>query len=149
MAAITFSLPYKDVALAAATAKTVAMVTAPANQRVVIEEIHVGFDGTTANNTPVLIELCSFSTAGTFTAGTPIKLESSLSETIQSTTGINASVEPTLSTTIKQWRVHPQGNYEKTMILNVKVIIPGGGKFGIRLTAAQIVNVTGFLTCTE
>jgi hypothetical protein len=128
-----------DVALAAATAKTVLQVAAPTNQRLELVRWGVFFDGVTSTAVPVLVELLRQTTAGTSTSATPVAQVAG-SETVQSTAGYNFSAEPTAGNILDIAKVHPQSGYEVLLPLNQQMEVPGGGRLGIRITAAAIVN---------
>lgn len=150
MAAFQFTAkPAADVALLAATAKTVLMVTAPANHRLKLLGWGISFDGVAASNEPVTVELMRAITAGTSTAVTPTKKDDSIAETLQSTSGANFTVEPTLTDVLDTKLVHPQTGYEKYFPFGSEMIIGGGDRLVIRCTAPQAVNCSPFFDCEE
>ena len=99
-----------DVALVAATPKTVVNWINAANSLSRVVELGVSFDGTSSAAEPVTVELCSSTQAG---AGT------STSHTIAQTGGPtrtpegsaerNYSVEPTVLVVLKRWLVRADG----------------------------------------
>lgn len=98
-----------DVALTAATAKTILSVINASNGLIRIVEMSVSFDGTSATAEPVTVELCSSTqaTAGTNTSHTIVQSRGP-TRTVQATAARNYTAEPTTLTVIKQWLVHPQ-----------------------------------------
>lgn len=137
-----------SVALAAATAKTVLGARAGAAFGFDLYEWGVAFDGVTAANTPVLVELVSWSatSTGTSTAATPIQVGGRTIAHGSGTTGQNFTVEPTTLTVIKSILLTPNGG------TFVETLDPMNGLdsdvaqgFGIRCTAAQIVNVRAYM----
>jgi len=133
------------VALAAGTAKTVLSVIAPAQFGVDLVGYRLGFDGVTAANTPVVIEVVSFTTDGTGTAGT-VAQSYGRAITAGFTTKYNYTVEPTTVTLIDTFRLTPNGgaivyDYPRDRTPDCAV----SNLIGLRLTAAQIVNVTATL----
>lgn len=139
-----------EIALSAATAKTVLMITAPANHRVRLLGWSVAFDSTNPTAEPVQVELCRYSAAGTFTSLTPAKRDPSLAETLQVTAGHTATVEPSGTTTvIDSLEVHPQMGYEKVYAWGQELLIEGGGRLGIRCTAPAAVNCRAKLDWEE
>lgn len=133
------------VALAAATPKTVLSVTAPAQFGVDLKKFRVAFDGVTAANSPVLVELCysTAATAGTSTAGTVLQ---AYGRTITAgfTSAYNYTVEPTVLTTLDRWTLTPNGGvviYDFPLGDTPDSAVSQG--FALRLTAAQAVNVNG------
>jgi hypothetical protein len=98
-----------DVALTAATAKTVLSVINAANSLIRLCEFAVSFDGVSATAEPATIELCSSTQAGagTSTSQTPVQLRGP-TRTVQATGARNYTAEPTTLTVLKRWLVHPQ-----------------------------------------
>lgn len=129
------------VALAAATVKTAIQLNAPAQQRLKIQRVGIFFDGASPTAVPVVVRLIVATTAGTNTALTLNKLVSSDSETIQTTAGENASAEPTKTTLLDQWLVHPQMGLDLTYAFGQEKIIVGGGRVALDCNAPAVVNV--------
>lgn len=132
-----------QVALAAATAKSVLSVIAAATFGIDLRSIEIGFDGVTASNAPVLVEICSSTQAGagTSSAVTPVQVYGR-SIAVGFTAAKNYTVEPTVLTTIDEYSLSPNGG----------LVIrdwPLGEGFDqdvskaliLRLTAPAIVNV--------
>lgn len=140
MAGIRCIAQTAEVALVAATAKTVLQVTAPTNQRIVVKRWGVYFDGTATNNEPVQVVLMRQTTSGTMTSLTP-KAINIVSETLQATAQHTATAEPTSGDTLDIAKVHPQTSYEVLLPLGDEIIVAGGGRIGIVCTAADAVNV--------
>ena len=150
MADLQFTVkPTVEVALAAATAKTVLQVKAPANQRVKIKGWGVFFDGTGVSAEPINVKLVRQSTAGTMTSVTPARCDDSLPETIQSTGSVNASAEPTSGEVLQFRNVHPQSGYEHLYGIGDEDKIKGGGYVGIVCDAPAVVNVIPWIKCEE
>lgn len=149
MAAVIFSANTAEVALSAATAKTVLQVTAPTNQRVKVLRVGIFFDGTSPTAEPVQVRVLRQTTAGTMTSLTPVKTDGSLSETIQSTAQHTASAEPTAGNVLEALEIHPQGGREIIYPFGQEPIIQGGGRLGIELTAPAVVNCRTYMICEE
>lgn len=132
-----------------ATPKTVARLKAAANQRVKLLGYGFYFDGTSNSATPVQIQIGRISADGTFTAATPLPNEEDLTETFQTTAGINASAEPTYSSYLKTIAVHPQLGYEYLAPLGQEVVIKGGGMLGFVANAPASVDVRGYILFEE
>ncbi len=144
MSAIHGSANTAEVALAAATAKTVLQLVAAANHRVKVKSWGVSFDGISETAAPVVVELLRQTDAGTMSALTPQKTRPA-SETLQTTAQHTATAEPAGTTVVDSMEVHPQGGYEKVCDYE----IGGGERFGIRCTAPAIVNVIGKMDFEE
>lgn len=139
-----------EIALTAATAKTILQVVAAANHRVSLCGFSVSFDGVTAANEPVNVELLVQSTAGTMSAATPVRDGDPGSETLQTTAQKNATVEPTAGNILRRWLFHPQGGgMERSFGYDERITIPGGTRLGLRCTAPQAVNVVGHMLFEE
>lgn len=138
------------VALSAATPKTVLQAVAPTNQRLLLKGFSVSFDGVTSTAVPGLVEIVKQSTAGTSTAGTPVRDGDPGSETIQTTSRKNCTVEPTSTDVLRRYDVHPQGGgIERVFGLDDHIPIPGGTRLGIRCTFAAGVNCDAHMVVEE
>jgi hypothetical protein len=129
------------VALVAATAKTILSVIAPATFGVDLRGIRVSFDGVTASAVPVVVELVTFTTDGTGSAGT-VAQSSGRTITAGFTTKYNYSVEPTTATLIDRYTLTPNGgtliyDYPADRTPDCAV----SNLFAIRCTAPAAVNV--------
>lgn len=129
-----------EIALTAATARTVLQIAAPANHRVKVLRVGVFFDGASPTAEPVQIEIVRQNSAGTMSALTP-KLLGTATEAIQTAAQHSATVEPTAGDVVDAIEVHPQSGYEIAYPLGQEILIPGGGRLGIVCTAPAAVNV--------
>lgn len=137
-----------EIALSAATAKTVLQLIAPANQRLLVKGLGVFFDGTEPLNQPVEIYLVKQSTAGTMTAATPVR-ETPGNETVQATAAINATAEPTTASTLRRLECHPQSGYEVLLPLGEEIVVAGGERLGLICNAPQAVNCHAYARWEE
>ena len=140
MAGIQVFAQTAEVALSAATAKTVIQIVAPTNQRLKLKEWGVFFDGVSGTAEPVQVRLLRQTTAGTMSALTPVS-RVPISETIQTTAQHTATAEPTAGDVLDVIECHPQGGYEKIFAPGDEIIMAGGGRIGIECTAPATVNV--------
>lgn len=141
MAAFQGVVQTEEVALSAATLKTVLQLVAAANHRVKILRWGVYFDGVSVVAAPVEVEVTRQTTAGTMTSLTPVKLDDSIAETLQTTAQHTATAEPTPGDIIDAVEVHPQQGYEIIYPLGQEPIIGGGDRVGWAITAPATVNV--------
>jgi hypothetical protein len=135
------------VALVAATAKSVLSVIAPAQFGVDLTKFRIGFDGVTASAVPVLIELVSFTTDGTGTAGT-VSQAYGTTITPGFTSKYNYSVEPTTPTVIDHWTLTPNGGlviYDWPLGTSPNTAV--SNLFALRCTAPAAVNVQATMWC--
>ena len=148
MAGINAVAQTTEIALTAATAKTVIQIVAPTNQRLKVKEWGVFFDGTSAVAEPVQVRLLRQTTAGTMSSLTPVK-RSQASETLQATAQHTATVEPTASDVVDACEVHPQSGYEKLYPMGAEIEVSGGTRLGIECTAPAAVNVRAKIAYEE
>lgn len=137
-----------SVALVAATAKTVIGVNGASDFGVDLRKLRFGFDGITAANVPVLIELCAATFAtnppGTSsTAITPVATAGRANAATGFLAASNWSAEPTVLTVIDSYLVTPNGG---TIVYDYQGIgdtpdSPLANGFAVRMTAPQAVNV--------
>lgn len=146
-----YTVKFTDNALSAATAKTVALLATPSTRRLKVKEVSVSFDGVTAANTPVLIELARYTADGTGTAYTPVKNDPAAPAALCSAK-VNYSAEPTIDTAnvVANWRITPNGGaYTEQLPLGDEPMCAVSSWIGIRATAAQTVNISGYIKFIE
>lgn len=123
------------------SAKTILQLIAAANHRVAIEELGISFRGIVNTDPPVLVEIVRQTTAGTVSAATPAKKDASADETLQTTAGHTATVEPTTTDVLKRFSVHPQTGFVWQARPGDEIWIAGGGRIGIRVTTTTTQTV--------
>jgi len=142
-----------DVALTAATAKTILNVINSTNGVFRITEFGVSFDGVTANAEPVTVELCKSTQATTGTVGaspTPAQVGGPARAAL-CTAGRGYTAEPTVLTVIKRWLVHPAGgglHLQSPLGREVEQITSVNG-LAIRCTAPAATNAQAFIEFEE
>jgi hypothetical protein len=129
-----------EVALTAATTRTVLQLLTAANRRTRIVGFGVFFDGTSSTNEPVVVELVRQTSAGTMSAGTAVKTRV-VAETLQNTVTHSATVEPTSTDVLERVNVHPQSGYEVRYPLGQEPVVAASTRVGVRCTAPAGVNV--------
>lgn len=100
-----------DMALSAATAKTVVSVINAANALIRLTEISVSFDGISSTAEPILVELCSSTQATAGTPGsspTPTQIYGP-TRTVQAAGAEDYSAEPTVISVLKPWLIRADG----------------------------------------
>lgn len=139
-----------DVALAAATAKSVLGVVAPAQFGVDLTKFRISFAGTTAGATPGLIELCrsTFATnpPGTNSTSATVQQDYGRAITAGFTAAYNWTTEPTVLTVIDEIVLTPTGGvfvYDYPLGTSPDCDVSNG--FVIRCTFAAIVNLRASL----
>lgn len=140
-----------DVALSAATAKTILQVISGTNAPIKLTEIAVSFDGVSSTAEPVTIELTSSTQAGagTSTSQTPVQV-SGAPRAVQASGARNYTAEPTALTVLKRWLVHPQTGFILQFPLGREPQqTVSGDALGLRCTAPATVNCQGYMEFTE
>ncbi len=135
MAGVRFSAQTAEITTGT-TLKTVLMITAAANVRVLVREVSVSFKGVTSTDAPILVQVLRFSTAGTFTSLTPVKNNDGDDETLQVTAGHTATAEPTPGDVLVREEVHPQGGaFLWQATYGDEFVVKGGSRLGVSVTA--------------
>lgn len=138
-----------DIALVAATAKTILSVIGAANAPFTIVEFSVSFDGVAVTAEPVTVELVYFTTDGTGTAHTITQVRGA-TRTVQASAKRNYTADPTGPTVWKRWLVHPQSGITIPSPLGREVEQNvSGDQIGLRCTAPAAVNVQGYIEFEE
>lgn len=149
MADLQFSARVPEVALSSDTTGTVIQLIAPANQRVKVLRWGLFFDGTQPRNEPVSVRILRQTSSGTATFFNPVKLDGSISETIQTTARKTFTLEPTDGDILESYNIHPQQGIFVPYVLGQEIILSGGSRLGISCAAPNDVNVTAFIVGEE
>lgn len=141
-------------ALTASTAKTIIQIVAPSTRRLRIVEVGVSFDGVTAADQPVDVDLIRQTTAGTMTAfGAPLLVDPAETAAIASAHNVNATAEPTAADIIGAWQVTPNGGlWLVQWTPDEAPLVAASGRIGLRCTpgaSATSVNATGYVRFRE
>jgi hypothetical protein len=134
-----------DVALAAATAKSIIGVNAPAQFGASIQGFQVSFNGVTASAVPVLVELCQATFAtnapGTNSTSATVQQDRGRSITAGFTAAYNWTTEPTVLTVIENFLITPNAGsllYDYPLEREPDNAVSTG--FVLRLTAPAVVS---------
>ena len=124
---------------------------APSSHRVLVHELDVSFNGITAADPPVLLELLIQTTAGSGgTSLTPVPYDASYDETIQSTALHTITTTPTAGSIKWSEYVHTQTGIIRPF--PKPIVVPGGTRFGLQWTTGTVtgtVKVTPCMLCEE
>lgn len=134
------------VALVATTAKSVLGAKAHANGAIDLQKLRLGFDGVTASNVPVLVELCAATFAtnapGTNSTSVTPNLIYGRSTTVGWTAAKTWTAEPTVLTVIEELLITPNGGmYPYDWPLGTSIDTPLGEGLVLRCTAQNNVNI--------
>lgn len=148
--ATQYVISTSNVALAAATAKTVVVgstdASGPPPEWVSCD---IAFDGVTAGAGRVRVDFCTFATVGTGTSFTPKKFGQAVG-VARSTWQINNTAEGTTPTILFSWWLLPDGGtFPYQWPLGRELFHPVSTIQGIRLTAPAVVNAIVNLTIEE
>lgn len=133
-----------EVALVASTAKSILQIKAATNQRVLVRSLRfTGKQAAGGTDTPVKIRMTRNSANfGTFTSQTAAKNNPSNGETVQTSVGQNATVEPTSPTdTNLWWEVQPQLGIEEFLPITQPIDIPGGQSVQFEATSGATPTI--------
>lgn len=155
MAGLLFNVNSGEIALVASTAKTCLQIKAPANQRVLVRALRLmGKQAAGGVDLPVKVRVTrSTANFGTATgAATVGKNNPSDSETIQTTTGQNFTVEPTAPADAGiAWEIQPESGVIEFLPAGMFIVIPGGAAVNFECTSGSLMTPTMNLcaTCEE
>ncbi len=136
MAGIKASLQTAEIAMTT-DKTTVLQLIAAANHRVLVSEISISIKGVVNTDAPVLFQVLRQTNAGT--GGDAITANATggdYDETIQ-TIGLKDidTTEPTGAVELMGEEVHPQGGYTWQAPFGKEIVVEGGGRLGIAVTA--------------
>lgn len=140
MAGVKFAAITDEIASGTAL-KTLLQVVAAANQRLAVTEISLSCKGTVSNAVPIKMEILRQTTAGTMSSLTPVKRNDSDDETLQVTAQHTATAEPTAGDVLKTEELHPQTGWTWMTAPGEEILVGGGDRLGIRVTAAVTVDI--------
>lgn len=124
--------------------KTILQIVAPTNQRLVVDEWWADFAGVEPTDVPVLVEVWAQSSAGSGgTPVTPSKQNTGDDETLQVTAqeDVNSSTQPTDTVCHFRRRIHPQEGITWKASFGKEIVVKGGQRLAIAITAAVSVIV--------
>jgi hypothetical protein len=115
--------------------KTILQIVAASNHRIRVPQISVSFEGVTATDAPIQVDIYRQTDAGTMTSLTPKKDNEGDNETIQTTAQHTATVEPTKTDLLQTKFVHPQTRADFGPF-----VVIGGGRLGVLVTSTVSVD---------
>lgn len=131
------------ISLTASDTSTAVEVAAPSDARVVVQEWGASFNGVTAADAPILVELVRFTATGTGTGLTLADMEvDPTGETFGGTAKHTITVEGTGATVLDSIYVHPNGAAARLQP-PTPVVVPADGVIGVRLTTGSAFTPGG------
>lgn len=137
-------------ALVAATVETLVQVTAPATRRLQIMRWGISFNGVTATDVPVQVDLLRQTTAGTASAFTPLKIEEADPAALAAAARA-FTAEPTPGDVIESHFVTPNGGLFVVQYgLDERPFVAASGRIAIRANApTSAVTADAFIVWQE
>lgn len=137
-------------ALVAATAKTLIQIVAPSTRELEVVEFSVSFDGITASDAPVDVDLLRQTDAGTMSSFTPLEWNQNGPAALSSAQ-TNATVEPAAGDILHSYQVTPNGGLLLVQFARGSgPIVDESGRIGLRVNApTSAVNATAFIRFRE
>lgn len=121
------------VTLVASTTRTLVQVVAGASKPLRIKEVGISFNGTDASLTPIQVDLCRQSTAGTSSALTLLEQEEAREAPMATARNGFSSTEPTTGDIIRTWQVTPAGGLLVVQFpLGDEPIVAASGRLALR-----------------
>jgi len=145
-----------EIAVSTTGEDIIMLITAPANQGVIIKSWGLFFDGTTATEAGVLCRLVELT--GTITGGVAgQKSDNNMMSaatvqttvTSENTAGTSFTAQGTAGDLFGQWSIHPQTGHGEFRTLDTRILVAGGSTVALTGRASAAVNVTGGLICEE
>ena len=131
------------------SAKTLIQLVAAANHAIRLVEVAIGFHGTSNTAEPIKVELVRQTDAGTMSSLTLVNADSGVNDTLDTTGQHTATAEPTGSTVVRVWAIHPQTQFVISANELTDVIVPASGRIGLRVTAAASTTADAYLAFIE
>lgn len=135
------------------TKKTVLQIVPPANQRVLVKEISISFNGLDPTDEAILVQAIRQSSAGTGGVALALVKENSADdETLQTTAqeDVDGSTQPTDVAVLKSEHVHPQGAWQWQAPFGGEMVVKGGERLGLAVTCpGPAVDCVARFVCEE
>ena len=131
-------------------AQTIVQLVAAANTRATVKGWGCYAKGTVTTDAPILVQLIRQTGAGTSAANTVQLKDTSVPEAVQTTARDTFTAEPASDDFIvKSVDIHPQSGFSEYLPMGGEIIVPGGGRLGIKVTATATVSVSAFFDFEE
>lgn len=147
-----YSAVVENQAIASSTAETILQLVGPSTSRLRIVEFGISFDGTTAANAPVDVQLLRQTTAGTAstTAQVPVKMDPA-DPAPAATFNYTYTAEPTAGDVLGSWQLTPNGGlFVMQYPLGREPVMAASGRVGLKVTpGAFTLNATAYLVFEE
>ena len=131
----------------------VLQLLAAANHRVLVKEFSISFQGISNTAAPILVEVERHLDAGDDgDALTLAKLNSADDETLQASAqeNLDGTSPPSISgVALFSELVHPQGGFNWQAPFGGEIVVPGGGRLGILVTAGAAVDCVARMVAEE
>lgn len=152
MASVYSATTEGEVALSAATARTVIQLVGATTCKARILEFGVSFDGISGTAEPVQVRIIRQSTAGTFTAASEVSWDDPDAPAASCAAGHSfTSTEPTSAGVLAHYEVHPQTGIVIQYPLGREPVLDNAttSRIGIVCTAPATVNAVAYIVWEE
>jgi hypothetical protein len=144
-----FSISVDLEAVAASTAETLLQVVAASTKSIELVRWGVSFNGTNPDTGPVKVDLMRFTSVGTSSAFTPLKLDPTSDAALAA--GRTAfTAEPVSADILER---HLVASYNGLLVMQYapdeRIRVAADGTLGIRVLAQAAVNATAFFVFAE
>lgn len=135
-------------ALAAATVETIIMIATGTARRGRLRRWGISFNGTDVTDAPVQVQLMRFTSNGSSSSSTPLKLDEA--DVAPLATARSAfTAEPSTSDVLESHYVSPAGGQLIETYFDDAPIIGVSGRLGVRILGNDAVNVSAFMHFEE
>lgn len=144
-----YSINVTGEALAAGTAETVLQGVASGSKSIGLVRWAVSFNGVSASDGPVRVELLRLSSAGTSAAFTPVKIDPA-SDTAMMTARTSHTAEPTVGDVLGTYYITPLAGLLLIQYApEDQIRVAANGRLGVRCLAVAAVNVSASMVFSE
>lgn len=137
------------VSLSAATAKTLVQIVPASNAPIELIEVEISFNGVTATEVPVKVDILRQSTAGTSSALTLVNDREHESASAKCTALQTFTAEPTAGNILRSWEVTPVGGLFVVQFPLGREPRALSNRIGLRVTAPQAETVSAYMTIQD
>lgn len=129
--------------------KTIVEVKAPSATDLIVNGIAVSFDGVTATDVPITVELVTTDGDGTGTSLTPVNEDRRAANTCAATAKYSFSAESASPVVLGRWKIHPQGGALIRDFGHGELVILRAKAVAIRVTAGVSINAAASIRFEE
>lgn len=130
--------------------KTLVEVKAPSGTDLIVNGISVSFDGVTATDVPITVEMITNDGDGTGTSLTPVNEDRRAANTCAATAKYGFSGESANPVVLGRWKIHPQGGALIMDFSHGEIVILRAKAVAIRVVSASVsINAAAVIRFEE